>query len=74
MSENANLAPGTGTGRAAIGCGALTVLGLAAAVLIATLLFGQHGGEEFARIRSPDVLFLFPNPLGGHPSDTDLSR
>jgi hypothetical protein len=68
MSENVNLAaPGTGTGRGVYWLwGIVVTLGLAVAVLIATLLFGQHGGEEFC----PDTFtrrsfFYFQIPLVG---------
>jgi hypothetical protein len=68
MSENINpAAPRTGKGRAANWLfGILATLGLAVVVLIATLLFGQHGGEEFC----PDSFtrrsfFYFQIPLVG---------
>jgi hypothetical protein len=68
MSENVNLAaPGTKTGRGVYWLwGIAATLGLAVAVLIATLLFGQQGGEEF----SPDTFsrrsfFYFQIPLVG---------
>ena len=68
MSENVNLAaPGTGTGSRVYWLwGIVATLGLAVAVLIATLLFGQHGGEEFC----PDTFtrrsfFYFQIPLVG---------
>lgn len=68
MSENVNLAaPGTGTGHGAYWLWSIvTTLGLAVAVLIATLLFGQQGGEEFC----PDTFtrrsfFYFQIPLVG---------
>jgi hypothetical protein len=68
MSENVNLAaPGTGTGNRVYWLwGIAATLGLAVAVLIATVLFGQHGGEEFC----PDTFtrrsfFYFQIPLIG---------
>jgi hypothetical protein len=68
MSENVNLAaPGTGSGSRVYWLwGIVAALGLAVAVLIATLLFGQHGGEEFC----PDTFtrrsfFYFQIPLVG---------
>jgi hypothetical protein len=68
MSENVNLAvPGRGTGSGVYWLwGGVATLGLAVAVLIATLLFGQHGGEEFC----PDTFnrrsfFYFQIPLVG---------
>ena len=68
MSENVNLAaPGTGTGRGAywLWC-IVATLGLAVTVLIATLLFGQHGGEEFCPETFTRRSFLyFQIPLVG---------
>jgi hypothetical protein len=68
MSENVNLAaPGEKTGRGFYWLWCLVAtLGVAVAVLIATLLFGQHGGEEFC----PDTFtrrsfFYFQIPLLG---------
>ncbi len=68
MSENINLAaPGTGTSRGRFWLwGIVATMGLAAAVLIATLLFGQHGGEEFCPSTfTRRTFFYFQIPLIG---------
>jgi hypothetical protein len=68
MSENINLvAPRSRKGRGAYWLlGALATFGLSVVVLIATFLFGQHGGEEFC----PDTFtrrsfYYFQIPLLG---------
>jgi hypothetical protein len=68
MNENVNsAAPRTGKGRAAFWLlGILATFGLAVVVLIATLLFGQHGGEEFCPDRfTRRSFFYFQIPLVG---------
>jgi hypothetical protein len=68
MSENVNLAArGSGNRRGAFWLfGLLAILSLSAVVLLATFLFGQHGGEEFC----PDTFarrsfYYFQIPLLG---------